>query len=136
MFFRILLLLGLYGLGLHAIEVTICDCSASAEKGILQFYDESCISEPIPNKTNEVKYEVYTEKREGIKFPGYLCAKWKQIKHVTTSFFGQKVVVPDKLSLETSPLECLTMYESRRCNEQPMTILDNKFIYDQEPEEN
>ena len=135
MCFRMLLLLGLYGLGLHAIEVTVCDCSASAEKGILQFSDENCFSEPNPNKTNEVKYEVYKEKREGIKFPGYLCAKWKQIKHITTSFFGQKVVVPDKLALETSPLECLTMYESRRCNEQPMTILDNKFIYDQEPEE-
>ena len=86
-----LLLLGLYGLGLHAIEVNLCDCSASAEKGILQFSDENCFSEPNPNKTNEVKYEVYTEKREGIKFPGYLCAKWKQIKHVTTSFFGQKL---------------------------------------------
>ena len=51
-------------------------------------------------------------------------------------FLRAKVVVPDKLALETSPLECLTMYESKRCNEQPMTILDNKFIYDQEPEEN
>ena len=66
MFFRMLLLLGLYGLGLHAIEVNLCDCSASAEKGILQFSDENCFSEPNPNKTNEVKYEVYTEKREGI----------------------------------------------------------------------
>ncbi|EFX60765.1 hypothetical protein DAPPUDRAFT_123048, partial [Daphnia pulex] len=27
------------------------------------------------------------------------------------------------------------MYESRRCNEQPMTINDNKFFYDQEPVE-
>ena len=41
-------------------------CSASAKKGILQFSDENCFSEPNPNKTNEVKYEVYTEKREGI----------------------------------------------------------------------
>ena len=97
-----LLLLGLYDLGLHAMEVTVCDCSATADKRILHFSDENCFSEPNPNKTNEVKYEVYTEKREGIKFSGYLCAKWKQIKHVTTSFFGQKVVVPDKLELETS----------------------------------
>ncbi|EFX74023.1 hypothetical protein DAPPUDRAFT_109336 [Daphnia pulex] len=87
------------------------------------------------NRTNAVNYSVYTEKREELKFPGYICARWKQIKHITTSFFGQKVVVPDKIALETSPLECLTMYESRRCNEQPMTINDNKFFYDQEPVE-
>ncbi|EFX67904.1 hypothetical protein DAPPUDRAFT_115033 [Daphnia pulex] len=111
---RMLLLLGLYALGLNALEVTVCDCEQASQKGILQFSDEN----------------LYTEKREELKFPGYICARWKQIKHITTSFFGQKVVVPDKIALETSPLECLTMYESRRCNEQPMTINDNKFFYD------
>ena len=43
--------------------------------------------------------------------------------------------MPDKIALDTSPLQCLTMYESRRCNEQPMTISKNKFFYDKEPNE-
>jgi hypothetical protein len=130
-----LLLLGLYALGLTALEVTVCDCEQASQKGVLQFSDEDCQPEKNENRTNAVNYSVYTEKREELKFPGYICARWKQIKHITTSFFGQKVVVPDKIALETSPLECLTMYESRRCNEQPMTINDNKFFYDQEPVE-
>ncbi|EFX63573.1 hypothetical protein DAPPUDRAFT_119105 [Daphnia pulex] len=132
---RMLLLLGLYALGLNALEITVCDCEQASQKGILQFSDEDCQPEKNENRTNAVNYSVYTEKREELKFPGYICARWKQIKHITTSFFGQKVVVPDKIALETSPLECLTMYESRRCNEQPMTINDKKIFYDQEPVE-
>ena len=100
---RMLLLLGLYALGLNALEVTVCDCEQASQKGILQFSDEECQPEKNENRTNAVNYSVYTEKREELKFPGYICARWKQIKHITTSFFGQKVVVPDKIALETSP---------------------------------
>ncbi|EFX66804.1 hypothetical protein DAPPUDRAFT_262567 [Daphnia pulex] len=45
-------------------------------------------------------------------------------------------LVAFKVALDTSPMECWTMYESRRCNEQPMEITENKFVFDQEPAEN
>jgi hypothetical protein len=83
-----------------------------------------------------VEYSVYTEIRAETKFPGFVFARWKQQKHITMSFFDQKVIVPDKVGLDTSLMECWTMYESLRCNEQPMEITKNKLVFDQEPTEN
>ncbi|EFX63785.1 hypothetical protein DAPPUDRAFT_118847 [Daphnia pulex] len=133
---QVMLLLGLYVRGLVAFKVTVCDCSEPLQTGILQFSDEDCRSDQKKADLQPVEYTVYTESRAETKFPGFLCARWKQQKHITTSFFGQKVIVPDKVALDTSPMECWTMYESRRCNEQPMEITENKFVFDQEPAEN
>ena len=130
-----MLFFSLYVTSPVAFQVTVCDCSEPLQTGIIQFSDEDCHPEQKQADVHPVEYSVYTEIRGETKFPGFLCARWKQQKHITMSFFGQRVIVPDKIALETSPMECWTMYESRRCNDNPMTISENKFVFDQEPAE-
>ena len=82
-----------------------------------------------------VQYEVYTEQREAVQFPAYVCGRWKMIKHITMTFFGNLVVVPEKIAIETTAAECQIMQQSLRCGEQPMTRVDNKWIYNESPSE-
>ena len=125
---QVMLLLGLCVRGLVAFKVTVCDCSEPLQTGILQFSDEDCRPDQKKADLQPVEYSVYTESRAETKFLGFLCARWKQQKHITTSFLA--MIVPEKVALDTSPMECWTMYESRRCNEQPMEITENKFVFD------
>lgn len=111
-----LLLLSLCWLRPQAFETTICDCSEPLRMGILQFSDTNC--RPKENDKNNVlvKYGVYSEERAAVHFPGYICAKWKNIKNITMSFFGQVVIVPDKISIDRTPSECNDMINHKKCN--------------------
>ena len=118
-----------------AISTTVCDCSNSVNTGILQFSDGNCEPTIEPPPSTLVQYEVYTEQREAVQFPAYVCGRWKMIKHITMTFFGNLVVVPEKIAIETTAAECQIMQQSLRCGEQPMTRVDNKWIYNESPSE-
>ena len=132
--FRLFLLFSFIGTR-AAIEKTVCDCAAPLQVGILQFADSNCESEPKQKDIGEVDYEVYTEQRAALKFPAYICARWKLTKRVTMNLFGQVVVVPDKIALDTSAAACQIMQQSLKCDDESMTMKDNVWSYTQEPEE-
>ncbi|KZR98951.1 Uncharacterized protein APZ42_005395, partial [Daphnia magna] len=81
--FPFLLLLSLCWIHPQAFETTVCDCSEPLRMGIIKFSDAYC--RPTENDKNnvQVKYGVYSEERAAAHFPGYICAKWKNIKHIT-----------------------------------------------------
>ena len=119
----------------NQIQVKVCDCNNPKQLGILQFADGECEPEENKQEKTDVEYEVFTDVRATIKFPAYICGRWKQIKHISTNFFGQIVVVPDKIPLETTAEECRIMQEGRKCNEFPMTVSGKNWRYTEEPEE-
>lgn len=118
-----------------AIVTTVCDCSKPITRGIIQFADGNCEANTETPPTTFVKYEVYTEQREAVKFPAFVCGRWKMIKHITVTFFGNIVVVPERIAMDTTPAECQIMQQSLRCGEQPMTNSDNKWTYNDSPSE-
>ncbi|KZR97461.1 Uncharacterized protein APZ42_007655, partial [Daphnia magna] len=95
------LLLLLLCLHLHAraFQTTVCDCAEPLNMGIIQFPDADC--KPKMNSTGAVpvRYVVYSDERAAVKFPGFICAKWRNIHRVTMNFFGQTVVVPEKIPI-------------------------------------
>lgn len=128
-----LLLLSLCWIRPQAFETTVCDCSEPLRMGILQFSDANCRPKEIDKNSVQVKYGVYSEERAAAHFPGYICAKWKNIKHTTVSFFGQVVIVPDKISIDTTPSECNDMINHKKCNGNEMKASDNKYVFDHDP---
>lgn len=130
----LLLLLGLYGMTPHAFETTVCNCTEPTKIGIIQFSDANCHPEEKDDYTVNVAYSIYSVKRLAEKFPGYICARWMQIRTTTKNFFGQIVVVPDKVPIDTSPSECNEMVNNKQCNGIRMTETENKFEYEREPE--
>ncbi|KAK4014071.1 hypothetical protein OUZ56_026617 [Daphnia magna] len=47
----------------------------------------------------------------------------------------QVITVPERIAMETTAVECDIMRQSRRCNESPMMKSENKWIFNQEPED-
>lgn len=117
-----------------AVEKTVCECTNPTQVGILQFADGNCEAPAKPEQVTDVTYSVYTEQRAALTFPASVCGRWKQIRHITTNFLRQEIVVPDKVPMETSAAECQIMRQSLRCNDKPMTLSDNKWSYNEEPE--
>ncbi|KZS01617.1 Uncharacterized protein APZ42_001675, partial [Daphnia magna] len=76
-----------------------------------------------------------TDKKAAFNFPGYICGRWKSIKHITINFVGQVINVPERIAMETTLVECDIMRQSRRSNESPMMKSENKWIFNQEPED-
>ena len=118
----------------QAFETTVCNCTEPTKIGILQFSDANCLPEINDEIANTVEYSIFSMKRAALKFPGYICAKWKNLRHITMNFFGQLVIVPEKISIDTSPNECNDMVHNKQCNGNLMTKVDNKFIFDRDPE--
>ncbi|KAK4030293.1 hypothetical protein OUZ56_023281 [Daphnia magna] len=85
--------------------------------GIIQFSDSNCKPETNNTDTVQVKYTVYSDER----------AAWINIRRITKTFFGQLVIVPDKISIDTTPSECYDMINNKRCGEHHMTLSDNKY---------
>ncbi|XP_032798015.2 uncharacterized protein LOC116934643 [Daphnia magna] len=129
-----LLLLCFYGLHPQAFETTVCDCSEPKNMGIIQFSDSNCKPETNNTDTVQVKYTVYSDERAAVKFPGFICAQWINIRRITKTFFGQLVIVPDKISIDTTPTECYDMINNKRCGEHHMTLSDNKYVFGRDPE--
>ncbi|KAK4017830.1 hypothetical protein OUZ56_033676 [Daphnia magna] len=128
-----LLLLCFYGLNPQAFETTVCDCSEPKNMGIIQFSDSNCKPETNTTDTMQVKYTVYSDERAAVKFPGFICAQWKNISRITKTFFGQLVIVPDKISIDTTPSEFYDMINNKKCGEYPMTFSDNKYVFGRDP---
>ena len=114
-------------------RTTICDCKNPTKTGLMQFASTKCSPQPLPHNFKPVTYDVFSTQHQAAKFPAVICARWKNVKQITMNFFAQTVVVPQTIPLETSAIECRIMQQGRRCNDQPMTIVDRKWIYNQEP---
>ncbi len=85
------------------------------------------------NKQNYVEYSVFTQRPAALSFPAYICGRWKSIKLVTMTFWGDTIAVPDKIALDTSPEECQIMKGSKRCDGEPMTFADGKWTHTNQP---
>ena len=114
-------------------RTTICDCKNPTKTGLMQFASTKCSPQPLPHNFKPVTYDVFSTQHQAAKFPAVICARWKNVKQITMNFFAQTVVVPQTIPLETSAIECRIMQQGRRCNDQPMTIVDRKWICNQEP---
>jgi hypothetical protein len=117
----------------HSFETTICDCSKPTGIGLLTFSDGICEPATKIGKTR-VNYQVMTDRKAAYNFPGFLCSRWRNTKHVTKDFFGQTIVVPERIALDTSQIQCDIMRQSLRCGDDPMIKSDNKWTYIEEPE--
>ena len=117
-----------------AFSTTICNCNKPKGVGLLQFSDGSCEPAKRAEKT-KVDYRVMTDKKAAFTFPGYICARWKAIKNITVNFVGQVIIVPERMAMETTAIECDIMRQSRRCNDNPMTRSENKWVFNQEPDD-
>uniref|UniRef100_A0A0N8AEJ0 Retrovirus-related Pol polyprotein from transposon n=1 Tax=Daphnia magna TaxID=35525 RepID=A0A0N8AEJ0_9CRUS len=128
----LLLLLCLY-LRARAFQTTVCDCAEPLNMGIIQFPDADC--KPKMNSTSAVpvRYAVYSDERAAVKFPGFICAKWRNIHRVTMNFFGQTVIVPEKIPIDTTASECYKMINTKKCEGYEMTLSDEKYVFSHEP---
>ncbi|KZR96818.1 Uncharacterized protein APZ42_008631, partial [Daphnia magna] len=96
----------------QAFETTVCDCSEPKNMGIIQFSDSNCKPETNNTDTVQVKYTVYSDEHAAAKFPGFICAQGINIRRIVIpdqTFFGQLVIVPDKISIDSTPSECYDM---------------------------
>ncbi|XP_045035981.1 LOW QUALITY PROTEIN: uncharacterized protein LOC116934869 [Daphnia magna] len=101
--------------------------------GIIQFPDADC--KPKMNSTSAVpvRYVVYSDERAAVKFPGFICARWRNIHRVTMNFFGQTVIVPEKIPIDTTASECYKMINTKKCEGYEMTLSDEKYVFSHEP---
>ncbi|KAK4007114.1 hypothetical protein OUZ56_012275 [Daphnia magna] len=60
-----------------------------------------------------VRYVVYSDERAAVKFPGFICAELRNIHRVTMNFFGQTVIVPEKIPIDTTASECYKMINTK-----------------------
>lgn len=116
-------------------DATICNCTDPTSTGVIQFSDSSC--ETIIRRPDEspLKYAIYTEQREAVHFPAFVCARWKQRKTITMNFLGQLIVVPDKLAIETAATECKIMQQTLHCGDNLMIASNKKWTFTEEPDE-
>ncbi|KAI9557136.1 hypothetical protein GHT06_016943 [Daphnia sinensis] len=124
----LLLLLCLLYLRARAFQTTVCDCAEPLNMGIIQFPDADCNPKMNSTSATPVRYVVYSDERAAVKFPGFICAKWRNIHRVTMSFFGQTVIVPEKIPIDTTASECYHMINTKKCEGHEMTLSDEKYV--------
>ncbi|KAK4007541.1 hypothetical protein OUZ56_012699 [Daphnia magna] len=56
-----------------------------------------------------------------------------KINQITTDFFGQHIIVPETVALETSLTECTIMAKTKRWNDVQMNLTDDKLTYTPDP---
>lgn len=120
---------------LQAKQITVCDCTEAKNAGILKFSDGDCDLDKKARAVNFTRadYEVYTTRRAAVKFPAYICGRWKLVRRNYVNLFFSVISVPDRVPLETTATECLIMQQGRRCGENPMKYEDGKWTYIEEP---
>ncbi|KAI9555920.1 hypothetical protein GHT06_018452 [Daphnia sinensis] len=129
-----LLLLCLFRIHTHSFETTVCDCAEPSNMGIIQFPDPDCRPKVNVTSAVAVRYVIYSDERAAEKFPGFLCARWRNIHRVTMTFFGQIVVVPEKIPIDSTVLDCYNMINKKLCGINEMTPADGKYVFSQEPQ--
>ena len=118
---------------INGIVVTVCDCTTNPQRHLLMFQDTNCgVIPKLPTKI-AVNYTVYSKSRGAVKIPAAVCSKWNNIKRISKTFFGLQVVVKDREPLETTPEECITMWNTKICNSKPMSIVNGIWTYNEEP---
>ncbi|KAK4003871.1 hypothetical protein OUZ56_005622 [Daphnia magna] len=50
------------------------------------------------------------------------------------TFFGQLVIVPEKISIDTTPSECYYTINNILCGEHDISLTDDKYLFAHEPE--
>jgi hypothetical protein len=58
-----------------------------------------------------------TDKKAAYNFPGFICSRWRNTKHITENFLGQLIVVPERIAIDTSAIQCDIMRQSLRCGD-------------------
>ena len=115
-----------------AFETIICNCDNPSAKEHLRTNDENCPTLLKPAQ-KEVDYVLWTKRKAGIKFQASICGRWMKINHITTDFFGQQIIVPETIALETSHTECVIMAKAKRCTDIQMHLADEKWTHTPEP---
>ena len=109
----------------NAFEVKICDCKKPTGIGLLTFSDGICEPATKVGKMR-VNYKVMTDRKAAYNFPEFICSRWRNTKQITEHFLGQIIVIPERIAIDTSLIQCDIMRQSLRCGDDPMTKLDNK----------
>lgn len=82
----------------------------------------------------QVNVEVLTKLHYVLDTKGFECYRKKVVRYLNTSFFGGQSESFYYVESPLSPVECLAMVESKRCNGQLMECTDDGCIFDQLPE--
>ncbi|KZS10260.1 Uncharacterized protein APZ42_025311 [Daphnia magna] len=85
-----------------------------------------------PEQKND-EYTLWTNRRSGIKFQGTICGRWTKINHITTDFFGQKIIVPETIALDTSVEDCNIMGKLKKFEHRQMHFVDRKWTLNPGP---
>ncbi|KAK4030937.1 hypothetical protein OUZ56_024362 [Daphnia magna] len=115
-----------------AFQTFVCNCKNPIKTEHLRLQDNDCPAILEPAQKN-VEYTLWTNRRSGIKFQGTICGRWTKIKHITTDFFGQKIIVPETIALDTSVEDCNIMGKLKKCENRQMHFVDGKWTLNTEP---
>jgi hypothetical protein len=47
-----------------------------------------------------------SDKKAAFYFPGFICSGWRNTKNITENFLGQLIVVPERITIDTSAIQC------------------------------
>jgi hypothetical protein len=88
-----------------AFKVTLCDCTKHLTGiGLLTFSDGDCEPATKIGKTR-VEYRIMTDKKQLIIFLDlYVLDGFT--KHITENFLGQLIIVPERIAIDTSAIQC------------------------------
>ncbi|KAI9558428.1 hypothetical protein GHT06_015212 [Daphnia sinensis] len=115
-----------------AFQTFVCNCKNPIKTEHLRRQDDYCPAILDPAQKN-VEYTLWTNRRSGIKFQGTICGRWTKINHITTDFFGQKIIVPETIALDTSVEDCNIMGKIKKCEDRQMHFVDGKWTLNTEP---
>ncbi|KAI9551171.1 hypothetical protein GHT06_006389 [Daphnia sinensis] len=87
---------------LNALNVTICNCTASQPKGFLKFTNDDCDYQISPLPSIPVYYDVYSTLPQITRFVGHSCTMWLEKKHIYTDFWGWQTPSQSRVPIEWS----------------------------------
>lgn len=119
---------------LHAFNVTICDCTASQQKGFLKFTTNDCDFQISPLPPVPVYYDVFSTLPQITRFVGHTCTMWVEQRTIYTDFWGWQTTDSKRVPMETTTVDCENMRDLRLCESNTMDYLgDNKWSLERVP---
>ena len=67
------------------------------------------VNQPQKSGTR-VEYRIMTDKKAAYNFLGFISSRWRNTKHITENFLGQLIVVPKRIAIDTSAIQCDIMH--------------------------
>lgn len=117
-----------------AIHVTTCDCTEPTLKDVFTLEINDCLPKHKPNQLGTVNYTVLSPKKDLVKFPAYLCHRWRRQIEVSVSITFSRDTVPSTTAEDTSPEECWDMARRLSCRGEQMIRSGEKWTYEAKPE--